>query len=30
MAQGGARMGTQGLLTALEKLNNTEIKKYDI
>lgn len=30
MAQGGARMGTQGLLTALEKLNNTEVAKYDI
>ena len=28
--QGGARMGTQGLLTTLEKLNNTEIRKYDI
>ena len=23
MAQGGSRMGTQGLLTTLEKLNNT-------
>lgn len=30
MAQGGSRMGTQGLLTALEKMSNTEVKKYDI
>jgi 3-hydroxyisobutyrate dehydrogenase len=30
VAQGGARMGTQGLLTTLEKFNNTEIRKYDI
>lgn len=30
IANGGARMGTQGLLTTLEKFNNTEIKKYDI
>lgn len=28
MAQGGSRMGTQGIMTVLEKLNNTEIKKY--
>ena len=30
VAQGGGRMGTQGLLTTLEKLNNTEIRKYNI
>lgn len=30
MAQGGARMGTQGLLKSLEQMNNTEVKKYDI
>ena len=30
VAQGGAKMGTQGLITAIEKLNNTEIKKYEI
>ena len=29
VAQGGARMGTQGLLTTLEKFNNTEIRKYE-
>ena len=29
MAQGGGRMGTQGLLTTLEKFNNTEINKYE-
>ena len=30
VAEGGAKMGTQGLLTLLEKLNGTEVKKYDI
>jgi 3-hydroxyisobutyrate dehydrogenase len=30
MAQGGGRLGTQGLLTTLERLNNMEIPKYDI
>jgi 3-hydroxyisobutyrate dehydrogenase-like beta-hydroxyacid dehydrogenase len=30
VAQGGARLGTQGLLLVLEKFNNTEIRKYDI
>ena len=30
VAQGGERMGTQGLLTTLEKFNATEVKKYDI
>jgi len=30
MAQGGARMGTQGLLTVLEKMNDTQVKQYDI
>jgi len=30
MAQGGSRMGTQGIMTVLEKLNNMEVKKYDI
>lgn len=30
VAQGGAKMGTQGLLTTLEKFNNVEIKKHDI
>lgn len=29
VAQGGSRMGTHGLLTTLEKFNNTEVKKYD-
>lgn len=29
-AQGGERKGTQALLTALETLNNTQVKKYDI
>mmetsp|Transcript_7154 Transcript_7154/g.8217 ORF Transcript_7154/g.8217 Transcript_7154/m.8217 type:complete len:271 (+) Transcript_7154:2-814(+) len=28
MAQGGARMGTQGLLTVLERFNNTTVKTY--
>jgi 3-hydroxyisobutyrate dehydrogenase len=28
VAQGGARMGTQGLLTVLEKFNATQIKQY--
>jgi len=27
---GGAKNGTQALLTTLEKMNNTEVKKYDI
>lgn len=26
--EGGARMGTQGLLTTLEKMNGVEVKKY--
>ena len=26
VAQGGAKMGVQGLITTLEKFNNTEIK----
>jgi len=30
VAQGGERMGTQGLLTTLEKFNAVEVKKYDI
>ena len=30
MGQGGAKMGTQGLITVLENLNNTKIDKYDI
>ena len=30
MAQGGARMGTQGLLTVLENMNNMQVSKYDI
>lgn len=30
VAQGGSRMGTQGLMTCLEKLNNKEIKKYEL
>jgi 3-hydroxyisobutyrate dehydrogenase len=30
VAQGGARMGTQGLLTVLEKFNNTQIKQYNL
>lgn len=30
IAQGGARMGTQGLLKALETINATEVRKYDI
>ena len=30
IAQGGERMGTQGLLTTLEKFNATEVRKYDI
>ena len=30
MAHGGAKMGTQGLLTTLEKFNNTEVSKYDL
>ena len=30
MAQGGARMGTQGLLTVLENLNNSKVDKYDL
>jgi len=30
VAQGGGRMGTQGLLTTLEKMNNLEVSKYDI
>jgi 3-hydroxyisobutyrate dehydrogenase len=29
IAQGGEDMGVHGLLTTLEKFNNTEIKKYD-
>ncbi len=28
MAQGGSRMGTQGIMTCLEKFNNMEVKKY--
>jgi len=30
VAQGGARMGTQGLITVVENFNNTQIRKYDI
>ncbi len=30
VAQGGSRMGTQGIMTCLERLNNMEVKKYDI
>ena len=30
MAQGGARNGTQGLLTVFEKLNNMEVGRYDL
>lgn len=30
MAQGGGKLGTQALVTVLEKLNGIEIKKYDI
>lgn len=30
VAQGGADLGTQGLLMCLEKFNATEVKKYDI
>lgn len=30
MIQGGPKIGMHGLLTTLEKMNNTEIKKYDI
>jgi 3-hydroxyisobutyrate dehydrogenase len=30
IAHGGARMGTQGLLTTIELFNNTTVKKYDI
>ena len=29
MEQGGARMGTQGLLTVLEKMNKMECTKYE-
>ena len=28
MAQGGARLGTQGLLKTLENLNNVEVARY--
>lgn len=28
MAQGGSRMGTQGIMTCLERFNNMEVKKY--
>ena len=27
---GGSRLGTAGLLTVLEKMNNFQVKKYDI
>lgn len=30
VAQGGARMGTQGLLTALELMNATQCKAYNL
>ena len=30
VAQGGARMGTQGLLTSLEKMNAMQVKTYDL
>ena len=30
MAQGGEKMGTQGLLTCLEKFNAVDVTKYDI
>jgi 3-hydroxyisobutyrate dehydrogenase-like beta-hydroxyacid dehydrogenase len=30
MAQGGEDMGTQGLLTCLEKFSATEVSKYDM
>ncbi len=30
MANGGSRMGTQGLLTTLEEFNNFKILKYNI
>jgi 3-hydroxyisobutyrate dehydrogenase len=30
MAQGGARNGTQSLLTVFEKLNNMEVGRYDL